>query len=65
MSERKSAEDQLADAVPELTNLYQELTGKKLPPQDLDSVPVGKLRDALQRAHDGESPDALVEELRA
>lgn len=27
-------------------------------------VKAADLRDALQRAHDGESPDALVEELR-
>lgn len=28
------------------------------------SVSAATLRDALQRAHDGESPDALVEEVR-
>lgn len=38
-------------------------------PADLDrlaslNLPPADLRDALQRAHDGESPDALVEELR-
>lgn len=28
------------------------------------TVPMGDLRDALQRAHDGESPDALMESLQ-